>query len=192
MVMSVRVSVRPTPRPSDSPSGAPSALFANMLWHIGLKFWTWLCFNVLQIKFEFRRFASIYEGVVPLCELRIKEMCSFSTFFSYLLWHYELKFYTWLWFNVLQIKFECRRFASIFIHPSSDGTFYGMVMSVWVSVRPTLRPSIRPTLRPSGSPSARFPNFSPTWFDILSWNFAHDFLLMYYRSSSNVVTLRQF
>ena len=34
--------------------------------------------------------------------------------------------------------------------------------------------------------------FSSTCFDILSWNFAHDFLLMYYRSSLSVITLRQF
>ena len=46
-------------------------------------------------------------------------------------------------------------------------------------------------VRPSGSPSARFPHFSPTCFDILSWNFAHDFVLMYYRSSLSVVNLRQ-
>ena len=45
---------------------------------------------------------------------------------------------------------------------------------------------------PSGSPSNHFPHFSPTSFDILSWNFAHDFVLLYYRSSSSVVTLRQF
>ena len=66
--------------------------------------------------------------------------------------------------------------SAIFIRPSSDGTYYGMVMSV----------------RPSGSPSARFPHFSHSCFDILSWNFAHDYVLMYYRSSSSVVTLRQF
>ena len=34
-----------------------------------------------------------------------------------------------------------------------------------------------------------FPHFSPTCFGMLIWNFAHDFLLMYYRSSSSVVTL---
>ena len=78
------------------------------------------------------------------------------------------------------------------IRPSSDGTYYGMVMSVRVSVRPTLRPSVRLSVRPSVSPSAHFPHFSPTCFDILSWNFAHDFVLMYYRSSSTVVNLRQF
>ena len=66
----------------------------------------------------------------------------------------------------------------------SDGTYDSMVMSVQVS--------IRPTLRPSGSPSARFSHLSPTCFDILSWNFSHDFVLMYCGSSSSVVTLRQF
>ena len=51
---------------------------------------------------------------------------------------------------------------------------------------------VRPGLRPSDSPPARFSHFSPTCFDILSWNCAHDFVLMYYRSSASVVTLRQF
>ena len=37
-----------------------------------------------------------------------------------------------------------------------------------------------------------FPHFSPTCLDILSWNFAYDFLLQYYRSSSSVINLRQF
>ena len=83
----------------------------------------------------------------------------------------------------------CIHLTFIFIRPSSDGTYYGMVMSVRVSVRPTLRPV---SIRPSGSPSARFPHFSPTCFHILSWNFAHDFVLMYYRSSLSVITLRQF
>ena len=34
-------------------------------------------------------------------------------------------------------------------------------------------------------------HFSHTCFDVLSWNFAHDFVLMYYRSSSSVLTLHQ-
>ena len=37
-----------------------------------------------------------------------------------------------------------------------------------------------------------FPHFSPTCFDILSWNFAYDFVWPYYRSSLSVVFLRQF
>ena len=37
-----------------------------------------------------------------------------------------------------------------------------------------------------------FPHFSLTCFDILSWNFAYDFVLLYYRSSLSVINLRQF
>ena len=37
----------------------------------------------------------------------------------------------------------------------------------------------------------QFSALSPTCFDILSWNFAHDFVLMYYRSSLSVVNLCQ-
>ena len=45
-------------------------VFRTFLLH-ALTFCTWLCFNVLRIKFECRHFASIFEGVMPLCELRI-------------------------------------------------------------------------------------------------------------------------
>ena len=110
MVMSVRPSVCPSVRPSVRVSVRPfSALFSYMLWHIELKFCTWLCFNVLQIKFECRQFASSFFGVMPLLELRILEI-QFSALFSYMLWHIELKFCIWLCFTVLQIKFECRQF----------------------------------------------------------------------------------
>ena len=94
------------------------------------------------------------------------------------------------WYHEINTNVLCLSY--IFIRPSLDGTYYGMVMSVLVSVRPGFRPSVRPTLRPSGSPSPHFPHFSPTCFDKLSWNFAHDFVLMYFRSSSTVVTLHQF
>ena len=87
-----------------------SALFSYMLSHIELILCIWLCFNVLQINFECWHFASIFEGVKPLCEVRIWQMCS-------------------------------------------------------------------------------FPHFSPTRFDIMSWNFAHGFSLKYYRSSSSVINL---
>ena len=108
----VRPGLRPSVRPSVRLSVRPfSALFSYMLWHIELKFCTLLCFDVLQIKFDCRHFASIFEGVMPLCELRIKVMCS-------------------------------------------------------------------------------FPHFSPTCFDILSSNFAYDFVSLYYRSSSSAVNLR--
>ena len=83
-----------------------------------------------------------------------------------MLWHNELKFCIWLCFTVLQIKFECRQFASIF-----------------VGVMPLLELKLL---------EIQFSALSPTCFDILSWNFAHDFVLMYYRSSLSVVNLCQF
>ena len=114
MVMSVRVSVRPSVRPTLRPSGLRPPIFRTFLLH-ALTYWaeicTWLCFDVLQIKFDCRHFASIFEGVMPLCELRIKVMYS-------------------------------------------------------------------------------FPHFSPTCFDILSSNFAYDFVSPYYRSSSSAINLR--
>ena len=54
-------------------------------------------------------------------------------------------------------------------------------------VRPGLRPSVR--LRPGLRPPVF--QFYPTCFEILSWNFVYDFVLLYYRSSSGVVILRQ-
>ena len=79
-----------------------------------------------------------------------------------MLWHIELKFCIWLCFTVLQIKFECRQFASIF-----------------VGVMPLLELRILEI--------HSFPHFSRTCFDVLSWNFAYDFVLLYYRSSLSVV-----
>ena len=74
-----------------------------------------------------------------------------------------------LTFTVLEIKFECRQFPSIFV---------GVMPLLEVG---TLNTGIH-----------NFPQFSLTCFDISSWNFAYDFLLLYYRSSSNVVNFRQF
>ena len=91
----------------------------------------------------------------------------FSSLFSYMLWHIEFKFCIWLCFNVPQSKFECRHFASIF-----------------VGVMPLCELRILEI--------HSFPHFSLTCFDILSWSFAHDFGLLYYRSRSSVVNLRQF
>ena len=198
-----------------------SALFSYMLRHIELKFCTWLYSNVLQIKFECRQFASIFVGVMPLLELRILEIHSFphfsltcfdilswnfaydfvllyyrsnssvvnlrqflwelcpfwnlnywkytqfSALFSYMLWHIDLKFCIWLCFTVLQIKFECRQFASIFV---------GVMSLLELKILQI----------------HSFPHFSLTCFDILSWNFAYDFVLLYHRSSSSVVNLHQF
>ena len=182
-----------------------SAHFSYMLWHIELKFCILLCFTLLQINFECCKFTSIFVGVTPLLELRILEIhifphfsltsfgilswnfpydffllyyrsslsvvnlqinfcrsyapfgtynagnTQFSAFFSYILWHIELKFYIWLCFTVLQIKFGCRQFASFFV-------------------------GVMPLLELRLLEIHSLPHFSPTCFDILSWNFSYDFV----------------
>ena len=82
-----------------------------------------------------------------------------------MLWLIELKFCISLCFTVLQIKFECPQFLSIF-----DGVI--------------------PLLECSILKIDRFPHFSLTPFDILSWKFAHDLVLLYYRLSLSVLNLR--
>ena len=84
-----------------------------------------------------------------------------------MLLHIELKFWILFCFTVLQITFEFHPFPLIF-----------------VGVMPLLELRILKI--------RRFPHFSLTCFDILSWNFAYEFVLLYYRPSSSVVNLRQF
>ena len=96
-------------------------------------------------------------------------------------WHEHLSLsFTWPSPGILRCWEPVTRIPSlsVFIRPSSDGTYYGMVMSV----------------RPSGSPSVRhsYPHFSPTCFDILIWNFVYHFIFMHVRSSSNAINFRHF
>ena len=93
---------------------------------------------------------SIFVGVMPLLELRILEL-QFPGFFSNMHGHIELEFYISLCFTVLQIKFECCQFASIF-----------------VGVMPLLGLRILEI--------HSFPHFSPKCSDILSWDFSYDFV----------------
>ena len=143
-----------------------SALFSYVLWHIELKFCTWFCYTVLQIKFECRQFPSSFVRVMPPYVTYNTGNTQFSALFSYMLWHIQLKFCTILCYTVLQIKFECCQFASIF-----------------VGVMPLLELRILEI--------HSFPHFSLTCFDILSSNFVHDFVLLKYRQSSFVVILHQ-
>ena len=83
-----------------------------------------------------------------------------------MLWHIERQFCIWLCFTVIQIKFECRQFPSIFV-------------------------GVMPLLELRILEMHSFPHFSLTCFDILIWNFANDFVSLYFRSSSNVFNLRQ-
>ena len=116
-----------------------------------LKVCIFLCFTVLQIKFECHLFPSIFLGVKPLLELKILEIHSFPHVSSHMLLHNLLSwnFCIWLCFTVLQIKSECHQHVSIF-----------------VGVMPLLELRILEI--------HSFPLFSLTCFGILSWYFAYD------------------
>ena len=137
-----------------------------MLWHIKLKFCIWLCFTVLQIKFECRQFASIFEGLMPLLEHRILEIHSFPHFsptcFDILSWNFTYDFISLYYRSSLSVT-TLRQFSK------------ELCLFLNLEYR-----------------KYSFQQFSPTCFDILSWNFIDDFVLMYYRSNSCVVNLRQF
>ena len=63
-----------------NPGNTVFRTFSYMLWHIELKFYIWLCYIVLQIKFECRQFPSIFVGVMLLLELIILELHNFPHF----------------------------------------------------------------------------------------------------------------
>ena len=143
-----------------------SALFSYMLRHIELKFCIWLCFTVLQIKFECRQFALWFVGVMPLLELRILKIYSFP--------HFSLSC-----FDILSSNFAYD-FVSPYYRSSSSAV--NLRLCLW-------------ELCPFWNLEYwkySFPHFSLSCFDILSSNFAYDFVSLYYRSSSSAVNLRQF
>ena len=84
-----------------------------------------------------------------------------------MLWHIELIFCMSLSSYKHSIKFECRQFASMF-----------------VGVMPLLELRILEI--------HSFPHFYPTCFDMLSWNFAYNLIILYFRSSASVINLCQF
>ena len=131
---------------------------------------TFLLPDVTKWK-EFHKFSDL-QGYSPKFE-SYEESFVLSLGRSYRYLHFHIRFYYYYYTPVFR----------------RDVLWYGDVRP---SGSPSVRLSVRPTLRPSGSPSARFPHFSHRCFDILSWNFAHDFVFMYYRSSLRVVPLRQF
>ena len=137
------------------------------------------CFDILRSNFVYD-FVLMYhraslsvvillQFLLELCLFVNLEYSKYTVFriFSYMLWHIELKFCIWFCFTVLQIKFECRQFASMF-----------------VGVMPLLELRILEI--------HSFPHFSLTPFNILSWEFAYYFVFLYYRSSLSVVNLRLF
>ena len=134
---------------------------------------------------------------------------------SYMLWHIELKFCIWLCFTVLRIKFESRQFASILVRvkpllelrilkihsfPHLHALTYWaeiLHMTLFYCTTDQVRMSsifvgVMPLLELRILKIHSFPHFSLTCLDILSWNFAFDFVLLYFRSRSSVVNFRHF
>ena len=93
----------------------------------------------------------------------------FSALFSYMLWDFKLKFCASLYFHARKIKFEY---------------MYHQFPSIFAGVMPLLNFTLLQI--------CSFLHISHTCLDILSWNFAYDFVLLYFRSSLSVVNLRQF
>ena len=188
-----------------------------MLWHIELKFCIWLCFTVLQIKFECRQFASIFVGVMPLLELKLLEIHSFPQFsltcFDILSWNFAYDFVL-LYFrssssvvNLPQFLWELCPFWNLnYWKYTVFRTFLLHALTYWAEIMHmtlfyctsdrvrvwSIFVGVMPLLELKLMEIHSFPHFSLTCFDILSWNFAHDFVLMYYRSSLSVVNLCQF
>ena len=112
------------------------------------------------------------------------------TYWTEILHSLHVTFFLWTFNQVRMSSISVNFYTPVL---RRDVLWYGNVRpSGSPSDCPSVRSSVRLSVCPSGSPSSRFPHFSHTCFDILSWNFAHDFVLMYYRSSLSVLTLRQF
>ena len=182
-----------------------SALFSYMLWHIELKCCIRLGFTVLQIKFECHQFSSILE-------LRILEYTVFRTFF-YMLWHTKLKFCIWLSLNEFQINLECHQFSTIlqevcpfwnleywkYMHTIFRTFSYVFYVFSWYSVNNFRSSSSVIIFQLLVMPflalrilEIQFSAFSPTCFDILSWNSVNDYHLMNFRLKSSVINFRLF
>ena len=164
-----------------------------MLWHIELKFCIWLCFTVLQIKFECRQFASIFVGVMPLLELRILEIHSFPHFsltcfdiLSYRSSSSVVNLRQFLWelcpfWNLEYWKYTV--FCTFFLHALTCWAeilhmtlFYCTTGQLQVS-------SMCINFCRSNVPFGfrileihSFPHFSHAFFDKLSWIFSHNFV----------------
>ena len=192
-----------------------------MLWHIELKFCTWLCFTVLQIKFECCQFASSFDGVMPLLELRILEIHSFPHFsltcFDILSWKIlHMTFFLLKYrssssvVNLRQVLWELCPFWNLeywkytvsrtfLLHALTYWAeilhmtlFYCNTDQVWVS---SICIKFWGSYASFGTWNTGNTQFSAL-FSYMLWhielkNYAHDFVLLKYRSSSSVVNLRQ-
>ena len=143
-----------------------SSIFCYMPWHFELKFCVWLCFTVLQIKFECHKFLSIFVGrVMPLLGLRILEIHSCKTWFL-------------IWYEV-----GGRAGVNNWFRDCKSDTFWDIVMKLHtltphesrmcainlIYCRSTRESSLSVHL--ALSPSIHFLHIPPTCIDKFSWKF---------------------
>ena len=162
-------------------------------------------FTALQIKFECCQFPSIFLGVMPLLELRILEIHSFPHFsltcFDILGWNFTYEFVllyfrssssvvnfrqflmeSYPFWNLEYWKFTV--FHTFLLHALTYWAetlhmtlFYCTTNSVWVSlICVDFCWSYAPFGNQNTGNTQFFVYFSPTCFDILSWNFTYDFV----------------
>ena len=143
-----------------------STLFSYTLWHIDLKFCISLCVTVLQIKFECCQLPSNFVGVMPLLDLEYWKIHSFPHF-------------SFTCFDISGWNFTYDFVLLYYRSSSSVVNFRHSFMELY-------------PFRNVEYWKFSFPHFPLTCFDILSWYFAYDFVLMYYRLSLSFLNLRWF
>ena len=187
-----------------------------MLWHIELKFCIWLCFTVLQIKFEcFSICVNFCGSYAPfgtrILEIHVHSFPHFSLTPFYIL-SWKFAYYFFLYYrsslSVVRVMPLCElRILEIHSFPHFSLTCFGILswnfaydfvllyyrssssVFQFASIFVGVMPLLE--LRILEIHVQSFPHFSLTPFYILSWKFAYYFFL-YYRSSLSVVKLRLF
>ena len=129
----------------------------------------------------------------------------FSELFSVVLWDIDLKFGLWICLHIIQIKFDfgrvwftltwvialCLNFViqTFLCHLSTYWVEISYMNLSWHNTGQVRLGSCLTYFYMSYCPllKFRFPDFSLSSFDILSWNVIYGFVLTYYRSSFNFV-----
>ena len=134
------------------------------------------CFDILSWNFAYDFISPYYRSSLSVVNLRqfLWELCPF--------WNFEyLKYTVFRTFLLHALTYWAEILHMTLFYCTTDQV---RVSSIFVGVMPLLELRILKI--------HSFPHFSLTCFDILSWNFAYDFVSPYYTSSSSVVNLRQF
>ena len=138
------------------------------------------CFDILSWNFAYDFVLLYYRSSLSVVNLRqfLWELCPF---WNLEYWKYTVfRHFSLTPFNILSWKFA---YDFVFMYHRASLTVVILLQFLY---------ELCLFVNLEYSKIHSFPRFSLTCFDILSWNFAYDFVLLYYRSSSSVVNLRQF